>query len=430
VLLYSLVTGTTPFGPMIRKASLTEAIRLIKEDQPPRPSTRISSFRAVNAAGVAAQAFDPARLLAQHLGDLDWIVMKCLEKDRTRRYESAGALARDIERYCADEPVEAFPPSATYRLRRFTRKHRKPLAVAVALLALLVAGAATSTWQALRATRAEQRALEAAASMQAQRDETRLAVTRQVAERLDGDLRQLEMAGQMLAATVAQRADWREADLERWMRAVLEQDERIFGMAVAFEPRQVAGRNDFALYAFRGDKSIDTKQLLPPEYVPIYREWEWYRRPIAEQRFVWSEPYVDVGGGNIPMVTFASPIRRGRSRVGVLTFDLSVQYFDVLRGWLEELQLGDRSYGLVLSQSGIVISHPSSEYDLARVSSERTLSRVADLGYDINLPDITKQIQERGVASASAVNPMTGRPATFLFAPVRSAGWTFVAVVD
>jgi hypothetical protein len=356
------------------------------------------------------------------VGDLDWIVMKCLEKDRTRRYESAGALASDIERFLADEPVEACPPSASYRMRRFTRKHRKSLAVAAALLAMLVAGVVASTWQALRATRAEQRAVDA-------RDRTRIALTRQVAERLDGDLRRLETAGHVLAATVAQRTDWKERDLERWMRAMLEQDEQIFGMAVAFEPRQPIGRDDFSLYAFRGTSGVETKQLLPPSYLPIYREWDWYKKPFKEQRVVWSEPYVDVGGGNIPMVTVSTPIRRGAVLVGVLTFDLSVKYFDVLRSWLKELQLGDNSYGFVLSQSSVFVSHPFPDYDFARASAGKAPARMTDVG-DPSFREIATLIQQNRAGSGTAVDPMTGNRATFLFAPIPSAEWTFVAVVQ
>jgi hypothetical protein len=429
VLIYNLVTGTTPFGLLLRKVPLSEAIRVIKEDLPQRPSTRLSSFHLTDPTDPTA-SFVSARMTTRIVGDLDWIVMKCLEKDRTRRYDSAGALARDIERFLADEPVDACPPSTVYRLRRFTRKHRKPLAVAAALLTLLVAGTVISTWQALRAMRAEGRAVEAAAQMQTQRDQTRLALTRQVAERLDGDLRRLETAGRVLAATVAQRTDWREPDLERWMRMVLDQDERIFGMAVALEPRGMAGRDDFCLYAFRGGRSIETKQLLPPLYVPLYREWEWYRKPLAEQRSIWSEPYVDVGGGNIPMVTFSSPIRRDNAGAGVLTLDLSARYFDVLRAWLKEVQLGEGSYGFVLSESGAVISHPSPKYDLAEAPARGTLSRFSDLGGENGFVEVLNRIHREGTGSAPAIDPMTGRPATFLFASVRSAGWTFVAVVD
>src|SRR5262249_16619727 len=89
-------------------------------------------------------------------GELDWIVMKCLEKDRTRRYETADALARDVERYLHDEPVEACPPRAGYRLRKFLRRHRAGLLTAAGLVALLLRGAVLSTWQAMRAMWAEQ----------------------------------------------------------------------------------------------------------------------------------------------------------------------------------------------------------------------------------------------------------------------------------
>jgi hypothetical protein len=99
---------------------------------------------------------EPARLSRLIRGDIDWIVMKCLEKDRTRRYESASGLARDIQRALADEPVDACPPNAVYRLRKFGRKHRKALAMAVAFLLLLVGGIVASTWQAVRATLAEE----------------------------------------------------------------------------------------------------------------------------------------------------------------------------------------------------------------------------------------------------------------------------------
>src|SRR5262249_42938109 len=99
---------------------------------------------------------EPARLINELRGDLDWIVMKALEKDRSRRYETASSLARDIERCLSDEPVEARPPSTGYRIRKFVWKNRKPLAAAAAFAFLLVVGAAVSVWLAARATLAEQ----------------------------------------------------------------------------------------------------------------------------------------------------------------------------------------------------------------------------------------------------------------------------------
>ena len=211
--------------------------------------------------------------------------MKCLEKDRTRRYETASGLARDIEHYLADEPVEACPPSATYRMRRFARRHKGSLAAAAGFMLLLIAGMVASTIEAMRANRAEQQAHDTAQQMQIEHNRARLALTQQVAQRLDGDLRRLAMAGQVLAATLAQRTDWKEADLENWMRTVLGQDERIFGMALAFEPRQFdPNQEDYCIYLFRGLKEIEQKYLLPPSYVPLYREWEWYKKPVQEGR--------------------------------------------------------------------------------------------------------------------------------------------------
>ena len=158
VLLYELLTGTTPFDKKrFAKAAYDEIRRMIREEEPPKPSTRLSTSDSI--ASIAAQRhIEPAKLSKLMRGDLDWITMKALEKDRTRRYETANGLARDIQRYLSDEPVEACPPSATYRLRKFARKNRAALTTAAAIALLLVAGVAVSTWQAVRATTAEQTA--------------------------------------------------------------------------------------------------------------------------------------------------------------------------------------------------------------------------------------------------------------------------------
>ena len=126
VLLYELLTGTTPFDKdRLHAASYDELRRIIREEEPPRPSARISTLAADLATTVAEHRRTDARRLQQTVrGELDWIVMKCLEKDRNRRYETANSLARDIERYLHDEPVQACPPSAAYRLRKFARRHR------------------------------------------------------------------------------------------------------------------------------------------------------------------------------------------------------------------------------------------------------------------------------------------------------------------
>jgi serine/threonine protein kinase/WD40 repeat protein len=159
VLLYELLTGSTPLErDRLRESGYAEILKRIREEEPPKPSTRLSSSGDRLAALSAQRRTEPGKLRKLMRGELDWIVMKALEKDRTRRYETANGLARDLERFLAGDAVEACPPSATYRLRKFARKYRAMLATAAAFAVLLVAGTAFSTWQAITATRAEAKA--------------------------------------------------------------------------------------------------------------------------------------------------------------------------------------------------------------------------------------------------------------------------------
>jgi serine/threonine protein kinase len=146
VLLYELLTGTTPFDrERLATASFDEMRRIIKEEEPPTPSRRLSSAREV-ATIATARHTEPARLAKLVHGELDWIVMKALEKDRGRRYQTANSLARDIEHYLADEPVEASPPSVVYRLRKFVRRNKSQVAAASLLVLALVAGITFALW--------------------------------------------------------------------------------------------------------------------------------------------------------------------------------------------------------------------------------------------------------------------------------------------
>jgi serine/threonine protein kinase/tetratricopeptide (TPR) repeat protein len=159
VMLYELLTGSTPLErSRLRESAYAEILRRIREEDPPKPSMRLSESRARLPSVAAQRRTEPARLTKLVRGELDWIVMKAIEKDRTRRYETANGLARDIERYLAGDPVEAGPPSASYRLRKFASRHRLALVTAGAFAGLLAAAAAVSTWEAVRATAAERRA--------------------------------------------------------------------------------------------------------------------------------------------------------------------------------------------------------------------------------------------------------------------------------
>ena len=184
VLLYELLTGSTPFDDeLVREASYDEIRRVIREDEPPRPSTRISTLGESAATVMEHRKADAARLSRLLRRDLDWIVMKALEKDRSRRYQTASDFARDIERYLADEPVAARPPSGWYRFGKFVR-HRKATLVMVALILLsLVVGTAVSMWQAVRATVAMNSARQALTDLDFQQQATKRELDRaQVAE--------------------------------------------------------------------------------------------------------------------------------------------------------------------------------------------------------------------------------------------------------
>jgi WD40 repeat protein/serine/threonine protein kinase len=160
VLLYELLTGSTPLEKArVRAAAFNEVVRIIKEEEPPRPSIRLS--KSGTAASIAAaRKTEPHQLSKLVRGDLDWIVMRCLEKQRDRRYETANGLARDIQRYLSDEPVEARPPSAGYRMQKFIRRNNGRVVAAGLLLLLLLLGIAGTTWGMLAAQKAQHAAEE------------------------------------------------------------------------------------------------------------------------------------------------------------------------------------------------------------------------------------------------------------------------------
>ena len=159
VLLYELLTGRPPFDSKeLAKLGIDEIRRTIREQEPPRPSTRLSTMVEGDLTTTASRRrTDAPKLIHLLRGDLDWIVMKCLEKDRTRRYETANGLAMDVQRYLANEPVVARPPSKLYRFQKLARRNKLVFAAAGAVAAALLLGAVLSTLQAIRAGRAEAR---------------------------------------------------------------------------------------------------------------------------------------------------------------------------------------------------------------------------------------------------------------------------------
>ena len=171
VLLYELLTGSTPLDRQrLKQTGFTEVLRIIREDEPDKPSTRLSRSGAALQAIAAQRRTEPKQLSNVLTGDLDWIVMKALAKERDQRYESATSLASDIERHLADEPVLAGPPSVGYRLRKFVRRHRGKVGAAGLVLATLVAGIVGTTGGMIWAWHAE-------GAARAAQDKTQLALT-------------------------------------------------------------------------------------------------------------------------------------------------------------------------------------------------------------------------------------------------------------
>jgi eukaryotic-like serine/threonine-protein kinase len=161
VLLYELLIGRTPFdGEELLRSGLDEMRRILRETEPLRPSTRLGTLSANELTTSARRRqTEPPKLIHLVRGDLDWIVMKALEKDRTRRYETASGLAGDVQRHLDNEPVSARPPSAAYRFQKLVRRNKVAVAAGTAVALTLVFGVVASTWQAVRATKAEQAAM-------------------------------------------------------------------------------------------------------------------------------------------------------------------------------------------------------------------------------------------------------------------------------
>lgn len=154
ILLYELLTGTTPLQrKRVERAALLEVLRLIREEEPPKPSSRVSTTEELGRIA-ANRNMEPRGLSGLIQGDLDWIVMKCLDKDRNRRYATANGIAADLQRYLLDEPVEARPPSAGYRFSKLIKRNKGLVIAATMVACALLAGIAGTTWQAIRAERA------------------------------------------------------------------------------------------------------------------------------------------------------------------------------------------------------------------------------------------------------------------------------------
>jgi phosphoserine phosphatase RsbU/P len=260
---------------------------------------------------------------------------------------------------------------------------------------------------------------------QAAEQQIQVTLTRETAERLDSDLRQLATIPQLMAAALSQRSDWTAGQLDAWMREALGKDSRVFGICAAFEPYAFDRREeDFALYVCREPGGVTAKRLTFPAYSPQYRQWAWYSGPKLRRKAMWSEPFIDEGGGNVPMLTYSVPLERHGKFVGVVTADLSLDYFNVLQGWMDELRMGRDGYAFVVSGTGAFISHPD--------RACKPPGKIADFRQfqeDESLKMLLQRMLGKEEGRLAGVDPWTGRPSIFLFAPVPSAGWSLAVVI-
>ncbi len=249
VLLYELLTGTTPFGDKeLRSIAFDEIRRIIREEEPPKPSTCLSTLGDSLDDVAKHRKSVPNQLCKVVRGELDWIVMMSLEKDRTRRYETANDLALDIQRHLSDEPVIAGPPSAAYRMQKFVRRNRTAVMVGLVVLAALVIGLSLATVGFIQASQQRNRALVAETEAVTQRDKAMTAEAEAVTQR-----------------DVAEQAREKEATAK--IEAEKARDKA--------EKQLYFNRTALAYTAIKMDDLRYARELLDssPE---VLRGWEWY----------------------------------------------------------------------------------------------------------------------------------------------------------
>jgi serine/threonine protein kinase/Tfp pilus assembly protein PilF len=244
VLLYELLTGTTPFEQhRLKEANFDEIRRIIREEEPPQPSARLSTLRDKLSTVAMQRRTEPRQLLRTVRGELDWVVMKALEKDRNRRYDSAGAFAEDVHRYLHDEPVQAGPPSKFYRFRKFARRNKAALTIASMAIAGVLLGVAGLVVNNRLITR--------------EKEQTIAALDRAVREkeRADQNLDRARQAVKQYLLQTSDSAELRAADFHDLRKKLLE-------TAIPFYVQLVQeSRDDPNLEAERAQTHYDLSQV-------------------------------------------------------------------------------------------------------------------------------------------------------------------------
>ncbi len=258
VLLYELLTGYTPIdGKKLRSVAFGEMLRMIREEDPPTPSNRLSTIDTL-ASVAANRQIEPKKISGIIRGELDWLVMMALDKDRNRRYETANAMAMDIQRYLLDERVLACPPTTRYRLRKFARRNKALLITGATIITSIVAGLIGTSWQAYRATKAENAAIR-------ERDQKDLALKAAFASaELERRAKEAEAIARESESKQRQKAESAEAearDREREAKRQLEQSRAVTDFLQNDLLRQ-AGSYSQSDTKFKPDPSLTVLQAL------------------------------------------------------------------------------------------------------------------------------------------------------------------------
>ena len=313
VLLYELLTGTTPFSTKeLRSAGYNEIQRIIREVEPPKPSARLTRSPTTIAGVAARRSTEPRKLGTIIRGELDWIVMKALEKDRMRRYETANGLAMDIRRHLAGEAVVAAPPGAAYRLKKFVRRNRAIVAASAAVAAALLIGIVGFAWQAQVAREQRDIAVNAQKSEAVQRktaeQQRRIAEEQREAAGIAADRaeraayqaqlisaghavedQQIDSAGALLAATAPRLRGWEyrhlTSQLDRTLPSPFPAEWQISGFNL-WASRTVAVRRSVAGGPIEWvvlDSDLRTPRLVVPD-----ADWASFGLSPDESRVVWA----------------------------------------------------------------------------------------------------------------------------------------------
>jgi serine/threonine protein kinase/tetratricopeptide (TPR) repeat protein len=354
VLLYELLTGLRPIdAKRLKEAALTEMIRIIQQEEPQKPSTRLSTDESLPSLA-ALRHIEPRKLTALLRGELDWVVMKCLEKQRDRRYETASGLARDIQRYLANEPVEARPPSMGYRMRKFLTRHKGPALAAAVMLLALVGSVAVSSTAAVLIWR-EQKRTEVERAKATENADAAIKVVND----LSAYVHSIEFSGGQATATAEQRKKGLDATLASYQRLL------------ALHPGDAAVRSNVArMHRYRANlsRSLNETDAAAESYREAIRQYGELAAayPDATQyRQGLSETSRDFG-------LFLSRIGRLEEATEIL--DQSVRVYEELR----RSKPDDAGYQRVLAN--ILIDRSELDYQLGRFPDcERTARESVDL---------------------------------------------------